>query len=156
ILRLWCGNKGSAEYSQEEKELLFAECSKASAIAESSGVTLCMECHNHTFTDELIAALELMNAVNSPAFKMYWQPNQYKTINSNLKYAEAISDYTRHIHVFNWSGDERYPLEESVDLWRKYLEKLKGERALLLEFMPDDEINSLSREADALRKIAGN
>lgn len=156
ILRLWCGNKGSAEYSQKEKELLFAECSKASAIAENSGVTLCMECHNHTFTDELIAALELMNAVNSPAFKMYWQPNQYKTIKSNLEYAEAISDYARHIHVFNWSGDERYPLEESVDLWRKYLEKFKGERALLLEFMPDDEINSLSREADALRKIAGN
>lgn len=154
ILRLWCGNKGSAEYTTKEKELLFTECRKAAEIAETQSVTLCMECHNHTFTDELIATLELMNAVNSPAFKMYWQPNQFKTIEYNMNYAERISEYTRHIHVFNWSGDERYPLEESIDLWQKYLDSFKGERALLLEFMPDDDINSLSREAEALRKIA--
>lgn len=153
ILRLWCGDKAYAEYSKEEKELLFAECKKAAKIAESENVTLCMECHNHTFTDEIEAALELMQSVNSPAFRMYWQPNQFKTVQQNMDYAENISEYTRHLHVFNWSGDERYPLEESIEIWEKYLEKFKGERALLLEFMPDDDINSLSREADSLRKI---
>ncbi len=153
VLRLWCGNKAYAEYTEEEKELLFAECRKAAEIAESENVTLCMECHNHTFTDEIEAALELMKAVDSPYFRMYWQPNQFKTVRQNMNYAENISEYTRHIHVFNWSGDERYPLEESIEIWEKYLEKFKGERALLLEFMPDDDINSLSREANSLRKI---
>ena len=154
ILRLWCGNKGSAKYFKWQKKKLFDECKKAAEIAQRHGVTLCMECHNHTFTDEIEAALELMEAVNSPAFRMYWQPNQFKTVEQNLKYAERISAFTRHIHVFNWSGDERYPLEESIELWQKYLEYFKGERALLLEFMPDDDINSLCREADALRRIA--
>ncbi len=155
ILRLWCGGKGSAEYTKEEKELLFAECKKAAEIAEAQNVTLCMECHNHTFTDEKAAAIELMKTVNSPAFKMYWQPNQHKTLENNIEYANAISGYTRHIHVFNWSGDERYPLEGSVDIWQKYLENFKGERALLLEFMPDDNIETLSCEAQALKRIAG-
>lgn len=154
ILRLWCGNKGSAKYFKWQKKKLFNECRQAAEIAESNGVTLCMECHNHTFTDKLNAAVELMQAVNSPAFKMYWQPNQYKTPERNIEYAEAISDNTRHIHVFNWSGSKKYPLEKSVETWQKYLDKFKGERALLLEFMPDDDINSLSREAEALRKIA--
>lgn len=154
VLRLWCGDKAYAEYTKEEKEFLFAECRKAAEIAESESVTLCMECHNHTFTDEIEAALELMKAVNSPAFRMYWQPNQYKKLKQNMNYAESISEYTRHIHVFNWSGDERYPLEESIDIWQKYLENFKGERALLLEFMPDDDIETLSREAQALKRIA--
>ena len=154
ILRLWCGDKGSAKYFKWQKKRLFDKCRKAAEIAERHGVTLCMECHNHTFTDEIEAALELIQAVDSPFFKMYWQPNQFKTVEYNMNYAEVISDYTRHIHVFNWSGDERYPLEESFDLWRKYLEKFNGERALLLEFMPDDDINSLCREAETLRKIA--
>lgn len=154
ILRLWCGDKGSAEYTQEEKDLLFAECRKAAQIAENANVTLCMECHNHTFTDEIEAALELMKAINSPAFRMYWQPNQFKELKQNMNYAENISEYTRHIHVFNWSGNERYPLGENIDTWHKYLENFKGERALLLEFMPDDDIETLSREADSLRLIA--
>lgn len=153
ILRLWCGDKAYAEYTEEEKKLLFAECKKSAEIAESKNVTLCMECHNHTFTDEIEAALELMKAVDSPYFRMYWQPNQFKTVQQNMNYAENISEYTRHIHVFNWSDDERYPLEESIEIWQKYLDKFKGERALLLEFMPDDDINSLSREANSLRKI---
>ena len=155
ILRLWCGDKGSAEYTNEEKELLFAECKRAAEIAERNNVTLCMECHNHTFTDEMQAAVELVEAVNSPAFRTYWQPNQFKSTEQNMNYAKRISEYARHIHVFNWSGDERYPLEESVELWQKYLDYFKGERTLLLEFMPDDDMNSLTREADALKKIAG-
>lgn len=155
ILRLWCGDKAYAEYTEEEKKLLFAECKKAAEIAESENVTLCMECHNHTFTDEIEAALELMQSVNSPAFRMYWQPNQFKTVQQNMNYAENISEYTRNIHVFNWSGDERYPLEESIEIWEKYLENFNGERALLLEFMPENDIETLNREAQALRRITG-
>ena len=156
ILRLWCGDKAYAEYTEKEKELLFAECRKAAEIAETENVTLCMECHNHTFTDEIEAALELMKAVDSPYFRMYWQPNQFKTVQQNMNYAENISEYARHVHVFNWSGDERYPLEESIEIWQKYLDNFKGERALLLEFMPDDDIETLSREAQALRRITEN
>ncbi len=155
ILRLWCGSKGSKEYTQSEKDELFEQCRQAAKAAESSGVTLCMECHNNTFTDERQAALELIESVNSPAFKMYWQPNQYKTVEDNLEYASLLAEHTRHIHVFNWSGDERYPLEESINIWQKYLNSFKGKRALLLEFMPDDSIESLKGQANALRKIAG-
>lgn len=156
VLRLWCGDKGSAKYFKWQKKKLFDECKKAAEIAESESVTLCMECHNHTFTDEIEAALELMKAVDSPYFRMYWQPNQFKTVQQNMNYAKRISEYTHHIHVFNWSGDERYPLEESIEIWEKYLENFKGERALLLEFMPDDDIETLSREAQALRRITEN
>lgn len=153
IVRIWCGEKGSAEFSDEEKSAFFEEGRKAAKIAEELGAVLCMECHNWTYTDTLETALELMNAVNSPNFKMYWQPNQFKTDEENFEYAQKIARYVEIVHTFNWKGEERFPLIDGVELWKKYLEKLGIEKPLLLEFMPDDKIETLPCEADTLRKI---
>lgn len=153
ILRLWCGDKAPQKYTDEERAFLFGECIKAAKTAEKSGVKLCMECHGGTYTETMDGALELMQAVNSSSFRMYWQPNQYRTEEENLRYAEALADRTEHIHVFNWLGKTRLPLKDAIDIWKKYLGKFQGEKTLLLEFMPDDDILSLPGEADALRKI---
>jgi len=153
ILRLWCGNKNSEEYTEEEKAFLFRACREAGAIAERNGVTLCMECHNKTYTNKKEAALELMQAVGSESFRMYWQPNQHRTEAENLEYARLLSPYTEHIHVFNWKGKEKYPLGDAKALWKKYLDCFDADRALLLEFMPDGKLETLKTEAGALREI---
>ena len=160
ILRLWCGTKGSLEYTPEELEALYADCRGLAAMAEEAGVKLCMECHNDTLTDRKESALALMQAVDSPAFRMYWQPNQLRTKEENLAYANLLSSWTEHLHVFNWDCPnggplEKYPLVGAVELWKQYLEQLPGDRCLLLEFMPDDKLETLNTEADALRKIVG-
>ena len=153
VLRLWCGDKNYEDYSDAERDELVEVCTRAAKIAENAGVTLCLECHNNTYTNRLCGALYLMERVNSSAFRMYWQPNQYRTLEENLEYAEKIAKYTLHIHVFNWEGDKKYPLADGACVWKAYLEKFEGEHALLLEFMPDGEISSLNREAEALRRI---
>lgn len=155
ILRLWCGTKGSREYTAEELEALYADCRAAAKIAQEQGVKLCMECHNGTLTDWKEGALALMQAVDSPAFRMYWQPNQWRTEEENLAYIELLKPYIEHIHVFNWAGNQRYPLGQAQEQWQKYLELLPRHSALLLEFMPDDRVESLTAEAEALRKVAG-
>ncbi len=155
VLRVWCGNKNSQDYSESEKEALFAECEAAARIAEKYGAKLCMECHGGTYTNECGAALEIMRAVNSASFRMYWQPNQYKTVEENLEYAEKIREYVESVHVFNWLGKEKYPLSDAVETWKRYLAALGGNKTLLLEFMPDGKLESLKREAEALKHIAG-
>ena len=153
ILRLWCGNKNSEEYTEEEKTALFAQCKAVADIAQQQGVVLCMECHNGTYTNAKEAALELMYVVNSDHFRMYWQPNQHRTDEENLAYAKALSKFTENLHVFNWRGSEKFPLCGATKLWKEYLSCFDGDRALLLEFMPDGKIETLAREADALREI---
>ena len=155
ILRLWCGTKPAEAYEPEEKEALFSQCRQAAAMAEATGVILCMECHIKSFTETVAGALELMEAVNSPAFRMYWQPNQFRSIEENRHYARALREYTTHIHVFQWKGKERFPLSDGIAEWKAYLSEFSGSHALLLEFMPDDDIGSLPREADALRELTG-
>ena len=154
ILRLWCGTKGSLEYTQEEENVLFTICREAAAVAEKNGVTLCMECHNGTYTDTKESAIKLIKEVSSPAFRMYWQPNQFTSAEENKRYARLLSPFTKHIHVFNWTARERFPLGEAVSLWKEYLSYF-SDNTLLLEFMPDDSISSLKTEAEALRRLIG-
>lgn len=153
ILRLWCGAKGSADYSEAEMYELLSVCKAAAKTAEKFNVKLCMECHNGTVTDTARSALELMERVNSPNFKMYWQPNQYRSLEENCDYAEKLSRYTEHLHIFNWQGDNRYPLRDGAAAWKKYLSYFGENKTLLLEFMPDDKPESLPTEAKALKEI---
>ena len=155
ILRLWCGTKSGANMTAEERENLFAVCRQAAAMAEEQGVILCMECHHGTFTERPEDTVALMEAVNSPHFRMYWQPFQWLDSDGSLKTAQTVSPYAEHIHVFNWKGSQKLSLAEAVDTWRVYLSVLPPPRALLLEFMPDDNIETLPVEAEALKTIVG-
>lgn len=155
ILRLWCGTKSGADMTAEEREALFTVCRQAAAMAEAQGVTLCMECHHGTFTERPCDAVALMEAVSSPHFRMYWQPFQWLNPDESLQVAETIAPYAEHLHVFNWEGSRKLPLAEAVDTWRSYLAVLPPPRTLLLEFMPDDRLETLPLEAEALKTIVG-
>ena len=154
VLRLWCGDKNSEDYAESEKRELFTVCKEAAKIAEAEGVTLCMECHNQTYTNAKKSALELMHTVDSPHFRMYWQPNQFKSEEENIEYAKLISENAINVHVFNWRGYEKYPLIDAKDIWKTYLSCFSDIKNLLLEFMPDGKITTLKTEAIALKEIA--
>ena len=155
IIRLWCGVKSGMDMSEQEKNDLFDDARKAAEIAEKEDVILCMECHCGTFTENTQDSTELMKAINSPHFRMYWQPFQWLDAQGSLAAAKAVAPYAEHIHVFNWHGDSRFPLSEATEDWRRYLSAFTIPRILLLEFMPDDKIEALPAEADALRMIVG-
>ena len=154
ILRLWCGRKSGAEMTEAERLALAAECKEAARIAARCGVTLCMECHCKSFTERTEDAVWLMEAVGSPHFWMYWQPFQWQTGAENVQNAKRIAPYAKHIHVFNWRGEEKLPLSLAVDEWRSYLAAFSGPRTLLLEFMPGGRTEELAAEVAALKKIS--
>jgi sugar phosphate isomerase/epimerase len=153
ILRLWCGSKNAAEMTDAEKRALVAECRAAAQIAARRGVTLCMECHMKSFTERVEDAAWLMSEVNSPHFRMYWQPFQWQTGEENAQNARVIAPFATHIHVFNWKGADKLPLAEAVGEWRDYLAAFSTPRTLLLEFMPNNTLDELAAETAALKQI---
>lgn len=155
ILRLWCGGKSGKDMTHEERSDFLSLCRQAAEIAEAAGVTLCMECHKKTFTEKPDDAVWLMNGVSSPNFRMYWQPFQWESSEQNVENAKKISPYAEHIHVFNWKGREKLPLYHAVAEWRSYLNQFSTPRTLLLEFMPNGQIEELAGETTALKTIAG-
>lgn len=155
ILRLWCGKKSGADMTDEEKCALVEICRQAATIAARHGVCLCMECHIKTLTERPEDALWLMQQVDSSHFQMYWQPNQYRTVEENCRSAKMLAPYTKVIHVFHWREKNKYPLADAVEEWADYLSFFNGTQALLLEFMPNGTLEELAREADALRTMIG-
>ncbi len=151
ILRIWCGNKGYSDYSEAEAKELIAECEKLNDIAKEYGVILCSEYHPNTFCD----CVDGVNKILNSNIKTYWQPNQYKSFEDNIYESDAVAENTVNIHVFNWKEKEKFPLCEGEKFWIKYLNNFNGKQNLLLEFMPDDKIESLKTEADAIKKIVG-
>lgn len=156
ILRIWCGAKSGACFTEDEKNALMSQCKQANDIAKQHGVILCLECHCGTYTERSSDTLSLIKEISSPCFQMYWQPFQWQTENDNLMYAEAIASVVHNIHVFQWKGERRFSLNDGIQEWQNYLSKFPAPRTLLLEFMPDNNILSLKTEADALRKIIGD
>ena len=155
VLRLWGGTKKGADMTPEELAAFTDTCKQAAAMAEEAGVILCLECHMLSVTETPDYAVALMEDVSSPAFRMYWQPFQWLDTAGSLEVARAVAPYATHAHVFNWHGSEKLPLAEAVEDWKAYLAVLPPPRALLLEFMPDDRMETLHAEAEALRTIIG-
>ncbi len=155
VLRLWCGTKSGAEMTPDEVASLLADCRAAAEMAARHGVTLCTECHMGTFTERPEDALWMMREVASPHFRTYWQPFQWRTVEQNLHYLRTLLPYVTHLHVFQWKGAARYSLSEGFGEWQDYLALLQGSHTLLLEFMPDDKLETLGAEACTLRAITG-
>ena len=155
VLRIWCGRKSGAQMSEDEKKELLDECRRAAAIAEDAGVILCTECHQNTFTECAEDAVRLMECVASKHFRTYWQPFCGEDATENLARARKFAPYVSYLHVFNWQGEEKRPLAEATEDWRAYLGCFERPCTLLLEFMPHDRLDELSREATALKNIVG-
>ena len=155
-LRLWAGQKNPDMYIPEERDAFFDACRQAAKIAEDAGVMLCMECHQNSYTQTKEGALELMQAVNSPAFRMYWQPDQDLTIEGNLEYIQELKPYIENLHVYQLKNWTRYPLSTGEEEWKTYLRQFTGDRMALLEGMPGRRIESLPAEAESLRRIVAD
>lgn len=152
-LRVWAGKKSPDMFTPEERDGFFDACRQAAKIAEEAGVVLCMECHRNSYTETKNGALELMQAVNSPAFRMYWQLNQMQSFVENMEYIQALLPYIDNLHVFYMKEQTRYPLSAGEEEWKTYLGQFTGDRMALLESMPDRRIESLPAEAESLRRI---
>ncbi len=155
VLRLWGGTKKGADMTAEELSAFTDTCRRAAAMAEEAGVILCLECHMLSITQTPDYGVALLEAVNSPVFRTYWQPFQWLDTEGSLEVARAYAPYVEHLHVFNWRGGDKFPLSEAVEDWKRYLTAFTTPRTLLLEFMPDDRIETLPAEAEALRAIIG-
>ncbi len=158
IIRVW-GAGYIPECSGEKWDYSVACAKEMCDMAKESGLTVCLECHNDSITEEYHSALKFLADVDRPNMRLYWQINEMKDKDYNLAAAEALAPYVECIHTFYFKpGRVKVPLAEGLDDWRDYLAVFRdraGDRSIpmLLEFMPDDRIESLEREGETLIEL---
>ena len=128
--------------------------------AKKFGITLSIECHFATLTDDYHDTLDFIKRVGCDNLRLYWQPNHSKSFEYNLEALKALLPYISNIHVFNWNENgEKFPLcnERGTSEWSEYLKVLNdennAERVYFLEFMPDGELSSLPCESKSLKNL---
>ncbi|MBQ7353653.1 MAG: TIM barrel protein [Clostridia bacterium] len=166
-VRVWLGwpncgcKKGKCQYIcskhyQKTVSLTKDLCNQA----KKYGLTLSIECHFATLTDDYHDTLKFLNEVGCDNLKLYWQPNHSRSFEYNLEALSALLPYITNVHVFNWdTSAKKFPLNEGKCEWCEYLRVLNDEnnkdRIYFLEFMPDGEITSLPCEANTLNCMLG-
>lgn len=156
VIRVWGGTKGSAKTTEEERAKLVADARAIAGMAEDAGLVVTLECHGDTLTDHYESGIAFYEAVDHPALRAYWQPNQHMDEAYNLTAAKLYAPRAECLHVFHWSATARHPLSEGREIWGKYLNIFRPEAkareiGLLLEFMHDDRLETLAETARELR-----
>ncbi len=155
-LRLWAGTRGSADIDPTTRRVWVEEARRCAELAAVRGLVIAFEYHHGTLTDESESAVRLMQEIDHPACRLYWQPEFSKPATAVIEGLLAVRPYLAALHVFQWNPDHtRRPLADGVALWRSWLDLVPEARELpcLLEFVPDDDPVVLPREVDALRAI---
>lgn len=160
-IRLWAYTKSVSAASPAEYEAAVADAKRICSLAPD--MTFSLECHNGSLTEEYHGALQFLKDVACPNFKMFWQPNQFRTHEYNLEALEALLPYIRAVHVFSWEGQDgknvMFPLAHHAARWREYMAILKNapveELPMMLEFMHDGRPESLPAAAGTLLEWIG-
>lgn len=153
VIRVWPGmNKSSDSFTNEEYERCVLDCKRICALANERGITVALECHPNSLTDEYHTALKFISDAGCENLKMMWQPNQYRPLEYNLDSIRALLPYIVAVHVFSWERKTRLPLSSKEGEWLEYIRLLKSkELCYMLEFMHDDKIETLKETAKTLK-----
>ena len=163
VVRVWAGRQGSREAGESYRSDVVTRLQAAASEASAQGVVVGLEYHGGTLTDSRQSAHQLLDEVGSPNLKLYWQPRTGGRFADDLAELETALPHLAHVHAFHWNtgGDgsiDRRPLAEGVDEWRQFLRliaRADGERAIILEFVRDDDPRQFRADAATLRQLVG-
>ncbi|GGZ86441.1 sugar phosphate isomerase/epimerase family protein [Streptomyces bluensis] len=157
-IRIWAGVTGTDETSPEGRTAVVEDTRRAAKLAAEAGVQLAYEFHRNTLTDGADRTLRLLNAVDHPDVRTYWQPPLDLPDAEAVAGLDTVIDRVAAVHAFSWwPGTTRHPLSTRAELWRTVLARLRARRRpldVLLEFVPENDEKVLAREARTLRSLA--
>ena len=153
VVRIWGGSQSSDTLKSEQYDKLVRDARRVCDMA--NGINVCLECHKGTITDEYHTAIKFIKDVGRENLKTFWQPNQFRDFEYNVHSIKALSPYIVSAHVFAWDREKKMPLSEKAREWEVYVRLLKeaGVKNYMLEFMPDNNIDSLKGEAQTLKEL---
>jgi sugar phosphate isomerase/epimerase len=160
-IRVWAGpmGRGSDSYQAAERMVVADAIRSMATKAAAAGITLGLEYHRGTLTDDLASAKALLAEVSHPCVFSYWQPRPGLPLPLALEEIKALSSDLSHIHVFAWDEQaRRYPLHTQADYWDSALSapcagRWQGTRYAMLEFVQDNSPERFTADAATLLKL---
>ena len=153
-IRIWAGSprRGRIDCDAAEFDRAVEELRNMCKAAQVCGLTVHLEKHRGTLTQNPELALKLLEAAAMPNLKIYWQPNPELSIAENGRAICLLLPYVSHVHTFSWTEkNERLPLVAREHDWRHYI-SLLGPRTYILEFVRDDDEAQFTHDVITLQR----
>ena len=160
-IRVWAGQKGSAEATPEYRKLVTNSLRAICAQAADRGQRIVTEWHGGTLTDTLASTQALFADVDHPNLFTYWQPRTRMSASHSLEELGKLDLPIAGVHVFSWdeTTSERLALAAGRATWQRYLGELarrvNAQTPAMLEFVKDDSDESLVADAAELMTWQG-
>lgn len=156
VIRVWAGNKGSAETDEEECRRLAENFASICSQAAEYGINVSTEFHKRTFTDTAESCLKLLKMTGAENCGTYWQP--VRRAEDEIESLPLILPYITNVHVFHWNlKGKRYPLRKGKGVWSEYADILrgvgKGEHCAIMEFVKKDSPAQFAKDAKVFKDI---
>jgi 3-dehydroshikimate dehydratase len=156
VIRVWAGKLGSEKAEDKYWDNVVNESQSIAEAAAKENIKVAFEFHGNTLTDTNASALKLLREVNHDNIKSYWQPSLDMRMEERLEGLKEILPWLLHIHTFYWKVGQRLELESGLSEWQEYMkiiQKAKGNRYAMIEFVKDDSPQQFLEDASALRKL---
>jgi sugar phosphate isomerase/epimerase len=154
-VRVWA--PGDPRAAESESARVVRSLAHACDVAIDHQLTVAVEYHPGTLTEDATATTRLVTRVGRPNFAAYWQPHPGPDAAVELAALRHLADHLAHLHVFSWTAhSERLPLAEHAEMWRDAMsiaadQRAEGTRCAYLEFVEGDDPEALIRDAATLR-----
>ncbi|MBD3183267.1 TIM barrel protein [Candidatus Poribacteria bacterium] len=162
IMRVWSGGGPSSQMSEDVKNKIFAVFGEMAEEAEKREIILAIEMHGNNLTDKAENIVALMEKINSPYLKTYYQPRFSEDADDPYKAAEMIGKYVVNVHAQNAKVEPDGKVtpcgisEGAVD-YKRILKILKSkgfDGYIEVEFVHgEDKLKALKRDRDFLMEI---
>jgi sugar phosphate isomerase/epimerase len=156
-IRIWAGVKGAKVCTPEERAAIIADGLRVADLAAKRGITVCLEYHPNTLTDDAASVRSLLKELDHPNLEFLWQPPADESVESCAARLVEVLPRLRNVHVYQWTATgERRPLAEGEADWRSYIEIVRetGKSVdFLLEFVRDDSPEQFIADAAVLRRM---
>lgn len=162
-VRIWPGQRErpSATYDAAERSKAADLVRAMGELAGAAGVSVSLEYHPNSLTDETASAASLMDEIAHANVHLYWQPRPGLPLDDACAEIARIGRRVSHVHVFAWDGARRrYPLADHSKWWSAAFAALPeshfaGVRYAMLEFVRDDAPAAFLADAAILRRLLG-
>ena len=155
MIRVWAGNRGSAEASCEDRDMVIRNARRMADMARDAGIGLVFEFHGGTLADSAESVRGLLKDMGKSNVFTHWQPPVGMPDEECTESLRAVSGSVPYIHVFTWKDRERLPLEDGTEKWLPLLREADGwgrDIHAMLEFVMNDDPGQLEKDAECLRR----
>ena len=155
-VRVWAGRRASIDADDAYRQIVYDDAKRITELADKRNLTVSLEYHNNTLTDTLASAQALLNTVNHPRLKTFWQPPHTYNMDLKLTGLKTLLPQITNVHVFHWKPEDhaRYPLADGTADWKQYIDILRtspNNHVLLLEFVVNDDEDQFLTDAKTLQ-----